>query len=141
MSRLGTPLRLSWALTFHKSQGITAEEGCVVSFDGARGSQTVSKLVLAFVAWTRATMWEKMAFHKLPPLEDVVAAHLTREFAARCAFESKADDLAVEFLQQHGMTVEPLVHAHEDHFKAVEAKMGGQATDAELADLRAMVGA
>ena len=67
-------------MTFHKSQGITAKEGCVVSFDGARGTQTVSKLGLAFVAWMRATLWQKMAFYKLPPLEDIIAARLTREF-------------------------------------------------------------
>ena len=46
--------------------GIIAEEGCVVSFDGALSAIAVSKLGLAFVAWTRATRWEKMAFHKLP---------------------------------------------------------------------------
>ena len=85
--RFGIPLRLCWALTFHKSQGITVEEGCVVSFDGVRSGKTVSKLGLAFVAWTRATLWEKMAFHKLPPLEDFVAARLTREFEARSQFE------------------------------------------------------
>ena len=39
------------------------------------------------------------------------------------------------------MTVESLVHAHEDPFKAVEAKKGGQASDADLADLRAMLSA
>ena len=54
----------------------------MVSFDGASGTQTLSKLGLAFVVWTRATLWEKMAFHKLPPLEDFVAARLTREFAS-----------------------------------------------------------
>ena len=32
LTRVGIPLRLSWALTFHKSQGIIAKEGCVVSF-------------------------------------------------------------------------------------------------------------
>ena len=55
LTRVGIPLRLAWALTFHKSQGITAPEGCIVSFEGVRGAHTVSKLGLAFVAWTRAT--------------------------------------------------------------------------------------
>ena len=111
----------------------------MVSFEGARGSQAVSKLGLAFVAWTRATRWEKMAFHKLPPLADFVAARLTREFAARCAFESYADDLVEKFLQQRGLSVESLVQAHQTHFKAMEARNGRDASEAELADLRAML--
>ena len=111
----------------------------MASFEGARGSQAVSKLGLAFVAWTRATRWEKMAFHKLPPLADFVAARLTREFAARCAFESYADDLVEKFLQQRGLSVESLVQAHQTHFKAMEARNGRDASEAELADLRAML--
>ena len=91
LTRFGIPLRLCWALTFHKAQGITEEKGCVVSFDGAFSTTAVSKLGLAFVAWTRATRWEKMAFHKLPLLEDFVAARLTRDFASRSAFENNAD--------------------------------------------------
>ena len=140
LARVGIPLRLSWALTFHKSQGITAEEGCVISFDGARGAHTVSKLGLAFVAWTRATRWEKMAFHKLPPLEEFIAARLTREFAARSNFESKADYMFAAFLQKCGMSMESLVQAHENHFKATVAKEEGrEASHAELVDLHAMM--
>ena len=96
---------------------------------------------LAFVAWTRATRWEKMAFHKLPPLADFVAARLTREFAARSTFESNADDLAVAFLHHRGMSQESFVQAHECHFKATEARKSREASEAELADLRGMLNA
>ena len=114
----------------------------MVSFDGARNAQTVSKLGLAFVAWTRATLWEKMAFQKLPPLEDFIAARLTREFAARSAFESKADDMFVDFLQKRGMSVESLGQAHEKHFKAMVAKEERrEVSEAELVDLHAMLAA
>ena len=69
--RAGVPLRLAWALTIRKSQGITTREGCVVSFAGAQSSSCVSKLGLAFVAWTRVQSWARMAFHKLRPSKSV----------------------------------------------------------------------
>ena len=142
LSRVGIPLRLAWALTFHKCQGVTAEEGVIVSFDGCRGAHTVSKLGLAFVAWTRATSWAKMAFHKLPPLEDFVAARLTKEFAARSVFEHKADAMFAAFLAKRGITLEELMQAHEKHFAdTAAAKENRAATAEELLDLRGMLSA
>ena len=82
--------------TIHKSQGITAQEGTIVSFDGSKGRASVAKLGLAFVAWTRATSWSRVGFHKLPPFADFLAARLTREFSARADFEQKADALFVK---------------------------------------------
>ena len=115
--RAGVPLRLAWALTIHKPQGITTHEGCIVSFDGVHGSSSVSKLGLAFVVWTRATTWAKMAFHKLPRFEDFLSARLTKEFEARSAFESKAGALFTAFLQRRGMTEDSLLLEHERHYK------------------------
>ena len=99
----------------------------------------MSKLGLAFVAWMRATRWEKVAFHKLPPHEYFMAACLTREFAAS-TFESKADDMFTAFLQKRGMSMESLLQAHERHFKATVAKRKHQeVSEAELVDLHAML--
>ena len=118
MVRAGLPLRLAWALTIHKSQGITAHEGCIVSFAGTRGRSCVSKLGLAFVAWTRATSWHKMAFHQLPPMAEFMAARLTREFEARSTFEQKAASMFAHMLKRRGVSPEALLRAHEEHLTA-----------------------
>ena len=136
----GVPLRLAWALSIHKSQGIVAHEGCIVSFDGVQGSSSVSKLGLAFVALTRTTTWAKMVFHKLPRFEDFLSARLTNEFEAKSAFESKAGALFTAFLQRRGITEEALLRQHEEHYKAIVVEKEKRiASDEELADLRAML--
>ena len=140
--RATIPLRLAWALTIHKSQGITAHEGTIVSFDGCKGRTPVSKLGLAFVAWTRSTTWSRMAFHKLPPFADFLAARLSREFSARADFEQKADALFAMLLERRGLSLDKLMAQHESHLQTtICAKEGRHPTEAELADLRAMLSA
>ena len=100
----------------------------------------MSKLGLAFVAWTRSTSWQKMAFHKLPPMEEFVAARLTREFEARSTFEQKADSMFAHMLERRGVSPEALLRAHEEHQTAgLQAQEHRVPSDAELADLRSML--
>ena len=79
----------------------------------------MGKLGLAFVAWTRATHWHLMAFHKLPPLADFLSARLTREFSARADFEHKADALFAKLLERRGTSHDALLVEHEGHLRAV----------------------
>jgi len=142
VTRASLPLRLAWALTIHKSQGITTHEGSIVSFDGCSGRAPVAKLGLAFVAWTRATNWGRMAFHKLPPFADFLAARLTREFSARAEFEQQADAMFLKLLERRGTSHEALLAEHERHLQAQTlAQEGRDPTGAEIADLRAMLSA
>ena len=114
----------------------------MVSFDGCKGRASVAKLGMAFVAWTRATSWSRVGFHKLPPFADFLAARLTREFSARADFEHKADALFVKLLERRGMSAEALVAQHEKDLQATTlAKEGRHPTNAEVTDLRAMLSA
>ena len=83
-----------------------------MSCDGCKGRAPMAKLGMAFVAWTRATSWNRMGFQKLPPFADFLAARLTREFSARADFEHKADVLFVKLLERRGMSAEALVAQH-----------------------------
>ena len=73
-------------------------------------------------------------------MEDFLSARLTKEFEARSAFERKADDLFIAFLQRRGMTEDALLLEHETHYKTTVAEREQRvASDEELADLRAML--
>jgi hypothetical protein len=138
--RIGVPLKLAWALTIHKAQGITEPNGVVVSFDGSRMIRAVSRMGLAFVAWTRTTAWERMAFVALPPIEDFLAVRFSREFRAREVFEVWADQLHDALLAARGIDEGEHIQKHQHHLR----KFLGQchqreATEEELADVERML--
>ncbi len=90
--RIGLPLRLCWAITVHKCQGITETEGCVIDFKTRVPRNAVSDAGLAFVAITRTTSFGIQAFRSLPPRVDFIAVRNTAKFKNREAFEVKCAD-------------------------------------------------
>ena len=99
-----------------------------------------SKPGLAFVGWTRATTWAKVAFHSLPPLEDFLAIRLQTEFKVRAAFEASADALHDDLLSKRGVSEEMHIRAHQEHLgRVLLAREGRAATPVELDDIRVML--
>ncbi len=139
--RVNLPLRLAWALTFHKSQGIAAHEGTTISFEGTRMPGAASKPGLTFVGWPRAARWDKVALHGLPALEEFLAVRTQRDFQLRSACEEQADAGHDAFLLERGISHQQHLAAHQAHLDRSSVETEQQhASAAELQVLEAMLG-
>ena len=100
----------------------------------------VSQPGLAFVGWTRATTWARVAFQSLPPLEDFIAVRLQQAFKARAEFEASADKLHDSFLHRRGITEDMQIQAHQKHLQHfLMEREGRPATDSEVGGIAFML--
>ena len=133
-SRTGVPLRLSWAMTIHKSQGLTASEGCIVDLRVCSKRNPLSMAGLAFVAWTRTESFERLAFRQLPSLLQFFECRQQKDFKQRESFELEAAKRhAAYLLKQYGITSEQEV---EEHYADTEKKQGTVLSEEEKVAIR-----
>ncbi len=124
-SRTQFPLVAGFALTINKAQGLTLEEGVVVSLrSSSKSFVPASKHGLAFVAMTRSTCFAMTAFDKLPALhefENVLNDPMLRK---RQQFDEHLDDLHRQTMARHGpfQTAEEERQAHTNWIAPVRQK-------------------
>ena len=112
LTRTATPLKLSWAMTVHKAQGLTAKDGCVVDLRARSKRNPIALPGLAFVAWTRTESFERLAFRDLPPLLQFFECRQRKDFKRREKFELEAARNHEAYALSQGLTPEEELQQH-----------------------------
>ena len=80
---------------------------------------------LAFVAWTRVTTFDRLAFRHLPPLHAFYAVRQSGDFKERERFEIQAADQHKDHLMRtKQMSLEDELQQHVEHSAKVLAGLG-----------------
>ena len=111
-SRLQLPLKLAWAVTIHKSQGLTLDK--VVIDVGKEFS-----CGLSFVACSRVRKLSDILFVPPFPLQ-----RLTSIARSRCLHERKEEDQRLLSLQEGPPLEDMLVHNEEEESMDVHVEVG-----------------
>ena len=84
----GLPLRLCYAVTIHKAQGMTVPEGMVIDW---KSKMPLASLVgLPFVAMTRAQTVTKVAVKNLPEYVNFLQPRDSKQFKFRKIVEDRS---------------------------------------------------
>jgi hypothetical protein len=123
LCRTGIPLKVSWAMTIHKSQGLTATEGCIVDLRVRSKRNPVALSGLAFVAWTRTESFDRLAFKSLPRLLDFFECRQKKDFKLRENFELEASKKHDLYLSRvYGLTPLQEVEQHYAHTEQMKCR-------------------
>jgi hypothetical protein len=139
LCRTGTPLKISWAMTIHKSQGLTAAEGCIVDLRVRSKRNPVALSGFAFVAWTRTESFDRLAFKSLPRLLHFFECRQHKDFKLRENFELEASKKHDLYLSKvYGLTPMQEVEQHYAHTEQMKCRplLDEEKTEIKVALLR-----